>query len=332
MTSNRRIFFRAVLFTAMAVGIFITAAKAQPISDYPARPVRIIVPYPPAGATDIVARIVSQRLGEKWGRTVLVENRAGAGGNIGTELAAKSAPDGYTLVVGATSNIGTNVSLYEKLGFDPVRDFSPITLVTTSPQVIVVRPALGVGTLQELITLAKNKPGVLNYSSYGNGSLAHLTTELLKTTAGIDMVHIPYKGGSPAMTAVIAGEVQLTIATISVALGQVKAGKVRPLAVTSSKRFGAMPDTPTFAEAGLVGFEAESWVALLAPAGTPPAIIRKVSEDVAALVATPEMKQFLADQGLVPVGSSPEKLREFIKSEIDRWAKVVKVSGARAEP
>ncbi len=332
MNSNVRIFFGAVLSSAMALGICMTTVKAQSTSDYPARPVRLIVPYPPAGATDIVARIVSQKLGEKWGRSVVVDNRPGAGGNIGTELAAKSAPDGYTLLIGATSNIGTNVSLYEKLGFDPVRDFAPISLVATSPQVIIVRPALGIGTLQELIALAKSKPGVLNYSTYGKGSLAHLTTELLKTSAGIDMVHVPYKGGGPAMTAVIAGEVQVTIVPISVALGQIKAGKVRALAVASERRFAGLPETPTFAESGLAGFEAEAWVALLAPAGTAPSIVRKVSEDVATFIVTPEMREFLADRGLAPVGSSPEKLAAFIKSEIKRWGEVVKASGARAEP
>ena len=331
MTLYRKLYLASILIAFLVLSVFTASLMAQSALNYPTRAVRIIVPYAPAGVNDIVARIVAQRLTEKWGQTVVVENRPGAAGNIGTALVAKSAPDGYTLLMGSTSNLSMNVSLYEKLPFDPVRDFAPIGLVTTSPQVILVRPALGVSTLAELVALAKGKPGSLNYSTYGNGSLAHLTTELLKSAAGINMVQVPYNGGGPALTAVVAGEVDLTIVPISVSLAQIKAGTVRPLAVVSNKRFSGLPDVPTVAESGVPGFEADSWVALLAPAGTPPAIVRKISEDVASIMLAPDSRKFLEEKGMVSVGSSPEKLSVFLKLEIERWDKVAKASGVKAE-
>ena len=327
----RKMLVGLILSAVLALYVFTTAALAQSSSNYPSRPVRMIVPYQPAGVNDIVARIVAQKLTEKWGRTVLIENRSGAAGNIGTELVAKAAPDGYTMLFGSTSNLSMNVSLFEKLAFDPVRDFAPVGLVVTSPQVILVRPALGVNTLLELVALAKSKPGALNYSTYGNGSLAHLSIELLQSAAGINMVQVPYNGGGPAMTAVMAGEVQLTIVPISVSLAQIKAGTVRALAVLSDKRFSGLPDVPTTAEAGVPGIEADSWVALVAPAGTPPAIVQKVSKDMASILTTPEMKKLLEERGMVPVGSSPEQLGAFIKREIERWGKIIKATGVRAE-
>ena len=331
MNLHRKLCDGPMLVVAVMLSFFTTCVSAQSTSNYPSRPVRMIVPYQPAGVNDIVARIVAQKLTEKWGQTVLVENRSGAAGNIGTELVAKAAPDGYTMLFGSTSNISMNVSLYEKLPFDPVRDFAPVGLVVTSPQVILVRPALKVNTLLEFVALAKSKPGALNYSTYGNGSLAHLSVELLQSAAGIDMVQVPYNGGGPAMTAVMAGEVEMTIVPISVSLAQIKAGTVRALAVLSSKRFSGLPDVPTTAEAGVPGFEADSWVALVAPAGTPPTIVRKVSEDMSSVLMTPEMKKYLEDRGMVPIGSSPEQLGAFIKREIDRWGKVIKATGVRAE-
>jgi len=332
MNYFRKLHLELILSAFFSLSIFSSSLMAQLVLNYPTRPVRIIVPYAPAGVNDIVARIVAQKLTEKWGQTVLVENRAGAAGNIGTALVAKATPDGYTLLMGSTSNLSMNVSLYEKLSFDPIQDFAPIGLVTTSPQIILVRPALGVSTLTELVTLAKSKPGALNYSTYGNGSLAHLTTELMQSAAGISMVQVPYNGGGPALTAVIAGEVDLTIVPISVTSAQIKAGTVRPLAVVSSKRFAGVPDVPTVAEAGVPGFEADSWVALLAPAGTPTAIVRKISTDLASIIMTPESKKFMEEKGMVSVGSSPERLGIFLKSEIDRWGKVVKESGVMPEP
>lgn len=331
MIRRPTILLGVVLGCSLAFSLGVTSANAQSAADYPNKSVRFVVPYPPAGATDIAARIVAQRLTEKWGQSVVVENKAGAGGNIGTDFVAKSAPDGYMILVGATSNISTNISLYEKLPFHPIRDFTPVSLVVTTPQVLVARPQLQASSVNELIALAKQQPGKFNYSTYGLGSLAQLTTELLKSAAGLDIVHVPYKGGGPAMMAVVAGEVQMTFATASVALPQVKGGKVRAIAVTSQQRYPALPDVPTFAELGYPALTAESWTAMVAPAGTPRAIVRKISDDVAAIVNSAELKKFFTDQGLIPVGSSPEETGKFIQSEIDRWAKVVKASGIRVE-
>ncbi len=305
------------------------AGAAEP--DYPMRPVRMIVPFPPGGANDIVARVLGQRLHERWGRPVVIDNRAGAGGNIGTEMGAKAAPDGYTLLIGSGSTLASNVGLYPKLPFHPTRDFAPITVIAVAPYVLAVNSAVAAASVQDLIQLAKANPGRLNYSSFGEGSSAHLIGEMFKRMAGIDIVHVPYKGGSPALSAVIGGEVQMTFSNLSVALPQVKAGKVKGLAVGSVKRSSAVPELPTVAESGVPGFEATAWVGIVAPAGVRRALIQRLNREIHAVLADADMKSQLASRGLEPAATSPEEFARHIRTEIERWSMVIREAGVRAE-
>jgi tripartite-type tricarboxylate transporter receptor subunit TctC len=304
------------------------AAASQP---YPTKPVRLIVPFPPGGANDIVARIVGQRLHERWGRPVVIDNRGGAGGNIGTEIGARAAPDGYTLTIGSTSTFASNVSLYSRLPFDPRKDFAPVALIVTAPNVLSVHPSVPAKSVQELVQLARAAPNKLNYSSFGDGSSAHLVGEMFKRMAGIEAVHIPYKGGGPALAAVIAGEVQMTFSNLSVALPQVKAGKVRGLAVTSVKRAAALPELPTVAESGVPGFQATAWIGLAAPAGTPRALVERINREVIAVVNEPETRQQFLGRGLEPAAGTPADYAQHIRAEIERWSKVIKEAGIKAQ-
>lgn len=300
-------------------------------SNYPQRPVRMIVPFPPGGANDIVARLVAQRLNERWGRPVVIDNRGGAGGNIGTELGVKAAPDGYTLLVGSVSTLASNVGLYPKLPFDPRRDLAPVTLIATVPSILVVNPSVAAASVQELIQLARATPKRLNFSSFGDGSSAHLMGEMFKSMAKIDIVHVPYKGGGPALVAVVSGEVQMGFSNLSVALPQVKAGKVRGIAVTSAKRAMALPETPTIAESGLADFEASTWVGIVAPVGTPRALIQRINRDIHSVIAEPEMKNQLLSRALEPAASTPEAFARQIRTDIERWSKIIREVGVRAE-
>ncbi len=319
------ILFRVVWRSAPGlVALLLCSATAQAAdSAYPDRPVRMMVPFPPGGANDIVARLVAQKLSARWGKAVVIDNRAGAGGNIGTEIGAKAAPDGYTLTIGSTSTYCTNVVLEPKLGFDPRRDFAPIALIVTAPNVLVVHPSLPIATVAEFIKYAKTNPARLNFSSFGDGSSAHLVGEMFKSAAGVAMQHVPYKGGGPALAAVMGGEVQLTFANLSVALPQVKGGKVKGIAVTSTKRATALPELPTIAESGLSGFEAIASVGMLAPAGTPRALVLRVNHDVHAVVSEPAMREQFIARGLEIALSTPEAFARYIRTEIERWAKVV---------
>ena len=304
------------------------AALAQ---AFPARPVRIVVPFPPGGGTDIGTRILAQKLSEAWGQTVVVENKGGAAGIVGTEFTAKAAPDGYSLMMG---NIGThaiNVSLYRKLPYDPVRDFAPVSHIAGLPLFLLVHPSVTANSTANLIALLKSKPGQFDYSSSGSGGSMHVAAELFKSMAGVRIVHIPYKGGGPAVADLLAGQVKISFATVLETLGHVKSGKVRALAVTSSRRSLAAPEFPTVAESGLAGYESTSWLALFAPAGTPREIVARVSADAARIMNTPEVRERFVAQGADPIGSTAEQLSAVLARDIAKYAKVMKDSGTQPE-
>jgi tripartite-type tricarboxylate transporter receptor subunit TctC len=297
---------------------------------YPVRPIRMIVAYPPGGGTDRVGRAMSERLSEQLGQNVVVDNRGGATGNIGTELAARAAPDGYTLLMGNVAPNAVNVSLFRKLPFDPVRDFAPVSLVAVTPNILVVHPSLPVKTVKDLVALAKAKPGTLNFPSAGVGSSSHLAGEMLKSMTKIDMVHVPYKGGGPALIALISGQVQIMFATLPAAMPHVKSARVRPIAMTTAKRSAAMPDLPTIAESGVTGYEAATWYGLLAPARTPQQVIDRLHGEVVKILAGPT-RQRLESQGFEPDGGTPAAFAAYIKAEIAKWANVIKTAGIPAE-
>ena len=316
------------VFIAFAVGGgFSPAAWTQ---AYPAKAIRIIVPFPAGGTSDILSRAVGQKLTEQWKQPVIVDNRPGASANIGAELLVKSPPDGYTLFCASTIHT-INPSLYSKLAYDPVRDFTPITLLAATSQVLAVHPSVPVKTVKEFIAYAKKRPGELNYSSAGNGSQPHLTAEMFKVRTGINIVHVPYKGAPPAMSDLLAGHVALTFATSPSAVPHVKAGKLRALGVSTAKRISALPDVPTIDEAGVPGFEASGANGLVGPAGMPPAIVEKLNATVVAIVKEPAMSKFLSDQGAEPWTTTPAEYASYIKSEVAKWAKAVKDSGARID-
>ena len=316
----------------IAVGAaFATQTFAQGAATYPSKPVKIIVPFAPAGTTDIVARAVANDLSKAFGQTFSIENRAGAGGNLGSDAVAKAAPDGYTLLVGAVSPQAINVSLYPNMPYDVMRDFEHITLLAAVPNLLEVHPGVPVNTVKELIEYARARPGKLAYASSGSGTSIHLSAELFKTMTGVDMLHVPYKGSAPAVTDLIAGQVQVMFDNLPSSLQQVKAGKLRPIAVTTSRRSPVLPDVPTVAESGLPGYEASSWFGMHAPAKTPRDIINKLYAATAKSLRTPEMIERLSSQGADPVGNTPEQFTDFIRLEIAKWAKVVKASGAKVE-
>ena len=305
------------------------AASAQP--TYPAKAIRYVVPFPAGGPLDIVARAIGQDLGKSWGQPVIIDNRPGAGGNIGADLVAKSPADGYTILMGAVSTHAINVTLYGKLPYDPIRDFAPVTLITSVPNVLVLHPSLPARNVRELIALAKARPGQLNFASGSTGSAGHLAGELFKTMAGVDMVHIPYKGAAPAVVDLLAGYVSLMFDNMSSALPNIKAARVRALAVTTLKRSPLLPQLPTISEAGLRGFDISTWFGIFAPAGTPPDIVAKLNAETVRILHTPEMKERLLLLGAEPVGNKPDEFAAFVRLEIQKYAKVIKASGAKAD-
>ena len=319
---------RRAMLTVCGAAILSSAARAE---NYPVRPVKIVVPYPPGGSNDIIARILAQKLGEKEGQSFFVENRAGASGNIGAEVVATSAADGYTLLVTAPPPLTTNVALYKSLPFDPATAFAPVALLATVPIVLMVHPSLPVKNVQELIALAKAKPGTLNFGSSGIGSTNHLAGELLKSMTGIDIVHVPYKGAAPAMNDLIAGHIPLMFDNMPAVLPQVKAGAVRAIAVAGARRAAALPDVPTVAESGVPGFEAFSWFGSVAAAKTPAPVLEKLESDIAAILATPDMKTRLADLGAEPGSVTGAAFGQFLAADRAKWTKIIQISGATME-
>jgi tripartite-type tricarboxylate transporter receptor subunit TctC len=315
---------------AVVTSVCATQAATTAVPGYPARPVRVIVPQSAGGSTDLAARIVVQRMSEAMGQTFVVDNRPGAGSLNGTETVAKAAPDGYTLLTVAAS-FTINPSLHERLPFDPIRDFAPITRLAALPHILVVHPTLPVKSVKELVALAKAKPGELNYASSGVATSTHLAAELFKHLTGTQMVQVPYKGGAPGIVGLVSGEVQLYFATISTALPHVKSGKIRALAVTSAKRSVVAPEYPTIAEAGVRGYEHASWVGMLAPAKTAPAIVSALNAAAAKAAGRDDVRNTLLKDGLETVGDSPQEFAALIKSEVAKWMKVVKAAGIKPQ-
>jgi len=300
-------------------------------AQYPSRPIHLVVPFSAGGTTDLLARIIAQKLGESFNVPVIVDNRPGAGGNIGSDTVAKAAPDGYTLVLGTVGTHAINASVYKKMPYDPSKDFAPISLVATTPNILVVNPSLPVKSVKDLIALAKSKPGKLTFASSGVGSSVHLSGELFKSMAGVDMVHVPYKGSGPAIVDLIGGQVDMMFDNMPSSLPYVKNGKLKAIAVTSAKRSSVVPDIPTIAESGVPGFEATAWWGLLAPAGTPVEIVGKLNAAVVKALGQPEVAKRLLALGAEPASDTPEQFAAFIKSEKAKWSKVVKFAGVHVD-
>ena len=318
----------AATLSSLALAALALPAAAQ--DKWPSRPITYIVPFPAGGTTDILARLIGQKLGPALGTTIIIDNKPGAGGNIGSELVARAAPDGYTIMGGTISSHAINASLY-KLPYDPLKSFAPITLIGTNANVLVVHPGSPFQSVRDVIAASKAKPGSLSFASAGNGTSQHLSAELFKNMAQIDMVHIPYKGSAPAIQDVIGGQVPLMFDTTVVAGPFIQSGKVRPLAVTSAKRVAALPDVPTMAEAGVAGYDVVSWQAMFAPAGTPPAIVARLHSEVAAILKQPDVQERLAKLGVEPSGAAPQQFAEFQAAEIAKWARVVKAANIKID-
>ncbi len=319
--SAKRVIACAVLAAAFSTAAYEAAAQAT----YPSRAVRMIIPFPPGGGTDLVARTLAQKLTETWGQPVIVDNRAGANGIIGTDLGAKSKPDGHTLLVVIATH-AINPSLYRKLPYDTAADFAAVTLMAQYPFILTIHPSLPAKTVRELIALAKARPGQLSYASSGNGSGPHLGFELFKSMAKVDFVHVPYKGSGPANVDLISGQVQAMFNNFIAAIPHIKTGRLRVLAVTSAKRSQVMPELSTLAESGFPGFDVTGWYALLAPSGTPQAIVAKVQADVAGALRVPAVHTRLSSEGAEPVGSTPDEFEKFLAAEIRKWTKVIKAA------
>ena len=307
------------------------AALAQTAATFPAKPVRFIAPFPPGGSTDLLARLVAIKLTEAWGQQVTVENRGGAGGTIGVELAARAAPDGYTIVMGHVGTFGFNPTLYPKLPYDAIRDFAPITVLATVPNGMAVHPSLPVKTARDFVALAKAKPGELLYASGGSGSASHLAGEYFKLLTKIDMVHVPYKGTGPAMISMISGQTTMTITGMVALMPHVKSNRLKLLGVATMKRLSIMPDIPTINESGVPGYDANQWYGVLTQAAVPRDIIAKLHADIVKVLARPDIKERLAADGAEAVANTPEQFAAHIKAEIARWAPVVKASGAKPD-
>ncbi len=321
---NKRSF--VVLLAASALASLTCGAGAQ---TYPSKPIRMVVPFAAGGPTDVYARAVGQELTKLLGQPVIVDNRPGAGGNLGADLVAKSPPDGYSVVLGAVGAFAVNMTLYPKMPYDVLRDFAPVSLVAIVPMVLVVNPGVPVKTPKELVELAKSKPGKLSYGSAGNGTSIHMSAEMFKAMTGIDMAHVPYKGAAPAMTDLIGGQVQLMFADATSVIPHVKSGKVR--AVAATKHVEAMPEVPTFAQSGFPSYDPTVWYGVFAPAGTPRDVVVKLNAGIAKSLQARDVRERLIGLGAQPTSSAPEEFTEFVRAEISRWGKVVKSSGATVD-
>lgn len=322
---------KAAVIASFICGIAAGLCSADVVAQsYPNRPLRFVIPFPPGGGADNLARIVGQAAGDKVGQQIVIDNRAGAGGNIAAEVAAKAAPDGYTLLQGNVSH-AISRSLYRKLGYDLVNDFIPVTQLASISFVLMVNPSLNVGSVNELVALAKAKPGQLNCGSSGNGGPSHMALELFKSMAGVDVRHIPYKGVAPATIDLIAGQVQMMFFTVSVALPHIKTGRLKGVAIASAHRSHLAPDIPTVAESGIPGFEATTWFGVMVPRGTPPPIVAKLHSVFTAALNASDVRQRLTNQGFDIAGSSPPEFTQYVRAEISKWAKVIKESGIAVE-
>lgn len=322
MRSSRR------LLLALAASVLATGAFAQ---AWPSKPIRIVVPFPPGGGTDTIARETSMKVAAATGWTFVIDNKPGAGGNLGVDSVAKSPPDGYTLVIGQTSNIAINPTLYAKMPYNSQKDLAPVVLLANAPLVMVAGTGTPYQTVADAVAAAKAKPGAINFASPGNGTVAHLTSELFQKAAGIRTQHVPYKGAAQALTDVISGNVELYMSSVPTLIGQIKNGKLRPLAVTSAKRVDDLPDVPTINESGYKGFDAVTWFGLLAPAGTPKDVVAKLNAEFNKALKQPDLAKRLGDEGADPAGGTPEQFAALIKDDIPRWGKVVKESGAKVD-
>ena len=319
-------------YSSVVVLITLLGCAGGWAQDYPTKPIRMVVGFPPGGGTDVMARLVTPKMTAAWGQQVVIDNRAGATGIIGTDLVAKAAPDGYTLLMGHVATNAIAWSLFAKLPFDPAKDFAPITRVSSVPHIVVVHPSVDVRTVKELIALAKARPGQFTFPSAGNGSTPHLAGEIFKTMTGVNLIHVPYKGTGQSLQDLLGGQVQVAFDTTAAVMQYVKAGRLRPLAVTTLKRLASLPDVPTVAESGVPGYEVTTWYGLFAPAGTPPAVVRKVFAETARIVRLPDVKERLDGMGTEETtNASPEEFSALVKTDIAKYAKVVKAAGLRID-
>jgi tripartite-type tricarboxylate transporter receptor subunit TctC len=317
---------------AILLSLFLAVAPlAASAQAYPSRPIRFVVPYPAGGPLDTVARLTAQKVSEAVKQPVIVDNKPGAGGNIGADIVAKSSADGYTLLMGAVATHAINPGLYAKIPYDPVRDFAPVTQLASTPNVLIVNPAIPAANVREFIAYAKAHPGRLNFGSGSNGSAGHLAGELFKTMAGVDMAHVPYKGSAPAMQDLVGGQIQAMFDNLASALGPMRAGKVKGLAVTTAQRSALAPDLPTIAESGLPGFDISTWFGVFAPAGTPRDVVERLHAEFIRALAAPDVREKMVNLGAEPVGNRPEAFAAYIQAEAEKYARVIKASGARVD-
>ncbi len=326
-----RLFPTALLTAASALAMAATSHAQTVNADWPNKPIRMVVTFPPGGSSDAVVRMMGPRLGEKLGQQLVVDNRPGAGGNIGLAIVAKAAPDGYTLGVGAAGGLAVNVSLYAQMPYDPVRDFKPVTLLAGIPFVLVGHPSVAAKSLRELIAQAKAAPGKFSVGHGGNGTAMHLSSQLFSQMAGVQLVDVPYRGSGPAALDALSGQIPLAMVDLTSSLQQIKAGKLVAFAVTSAQRLPMLPDVPTFAEAGVPGYESTGWFGVVAPAGTPPAIIARLNAEMVAALNDPEIRSAMRNLGMEPAPMKADEFEQYIKSEIQKWAKVIKTAGTKLE-
>ena len=323
--------FRVIAYGVALVAFVAPAFGAQTAADYPNRPIRLVVPFAPGGSTDIVARLLAQKLTEQWGKQVVVDNRSGANGAIGMEIVARASPDGHTLVLGYIANLGTGPALNPKLPYDAIKDFAPISHVVSAPSIAVIHPGVAARNLQDVIALARAKPGAIAFGTAAVGSIGHLSGEMINRMSGISMQHVPYKGGGQAVIDVLAGQIPMVIIGMTAVTPHVRSGRLRPIATTGAKRSFAFPDVPTVAEQGFPGFAADAWYGLLSTAATPRPVIDKLHAEVVRIMKLPEAKERMANVGFETVGSTPEEFAKLIREEIPKWTKIVREAGIRAE-